>query len=158
MARSTTWSAVPSEYACLSGRPVKSSRFSCFTCGVRIARAYNFVIRRSNRAPHFSSFSWLYKYTVFCYPSRLLFGLALEHSMLKNVKSMANSPSILENCHPSWLALQPKKTSQSSFGKWLADCYRGWMAVQHGVAPGYEAQAPCILDSESKRYRPRLAP
>lgn len=71
---------------------------------------------------------------------------------------MANSPSILENCHPSWLALQPKRTSQSSFGKWLADCYRGWMAVKHGVAPGYEAQAPCILDSESKRYRPRLAP
>ena len=72
MTRSTTWSAGPSGCARLAHRPGKCSGFACLSCGVRLARANNFVIRRSNRAPHFSSFWTLYKSTVFCYLIRLL--------------------------------------------------------------------------------------
>lgn len=95
MARSTTWSAGASDNANLAPKQEeKRGSFACFACGVRLARAYNFVIRRSNRAPHFSSFSSLYKITVFCYLKRLLLGFPAERSMLKNVQAQGRGAGL----------------------------------------------------------------
>jgi hypothetical protein len=56
-----------------------------------------------------------------------------------NVKSMAFSPCILDGCHPSRLANQPKKAKQSGIGKGRPNYFRGWQAVKHGASLAYAA-------------------
>ena len=85
-----------------------------------------------------------------------LFGSASRYDIARpcvsNVKWMANSPYILESCHPSLPALHLKKASQSRFGNGWPDDFRGWMAVKHGVHPEYAARAPCIPASRRLRW------